>query len=231
MRRFQENVERRAAGEPLQYITGVQDFFGREFRVTHDVLIPRPETEELVEWIISNCRFPIDTLKVLDIGTGSGCIAIALKRRLGRAEVWGCDKSEAALRIAGKNAGMMKVDVNFSQIDFLSKQERNKLPSFDLIVSNPPYIPERDKSGMLPNVLEYEPATALFVPDNDPLVFYNAIADFGKDHLHANGSIYMEIHKDMGPAVTELFQSKGYQAELKNDMQGNERMVKAVLIS
>lgn len=222
-------VSRLLTHEPLQYVLHEAWFCGLKFYVDKNVLIPRPETEELVEWIISDCKFPIDTLNVLDIGTGSGCIAVALKRRLGRAEVWSCDKSEDALRIATQNAITMNVDIRLLQIDFLSAQERNKLPSFDIIVSNPPYIPEKDRSTLSPNVLQYEPAAALFVPDNDPLVFYKAIADFGKEHLHKNGSIYMEIHKDRGTAVIELLQSKGYKTELKKDMQGNDRMVKAIL--
>jgi release factor glutamine methyltransferase len=222
-------ISRLLTHEPLQYVLHEAWFCGLKFYVDKNVLIPRPETEELVEWIISDCKFPIDTLDVLDIGTGSGCIAVALKRRLGRAEVWSCDKSEAALRIAIQNAATMNVDIRLLQIDFLSVQERNKLPSFDIIVSNPPYIPEKDRSTLSPNVLQYEPAAALFVPDNDPLVFYKAIADFGKEHLQKNGNIYMEIHKDRGTAITELFQSKGYNTELKKDMQGHDRMVKAVL--
>jgi release factor glutamine methyltransferase len=221
-------INRLLTQEPLQYILNEAWFCGLKFYVDKNVLIPRPETEELVEWIISDCKFPIDTLQLLDIGTGSGCIAVSLKRRLGRAEVWACDKSEAALQVAIQNAKTMNVDINFVQLDFLSKQ-RDKLPRFDIIVSNPPYVPEKDKSTMLPNVLEHEPHTALFVPDDDALIFYKAMADFGNDHLQKNGSIYAEIHKDLGTAVLDLFRSKGYKAEVKKDMHGNERMVKAVL--
>lgn len=222
-------ISRLLTHEPLQYVLHESWFCGLKFYVDENVLIPRPETEELVEWIISDCKFPIDTLRVLDIGTGSGCIAVALKRRLGRAEVWTCDKSADALRIATRNATTMNVDIQLLELDFLDDRERSKLPAFDIIVSNPPYIPENDRSSMAANVLQYEPAAALFVPDNDALVFYKAIADFGKVHLQQNGTIYMEIHKDMGMAVIQLFQSKDYKAQLKKDMQGNDRMVKAML--
>lgn len=226
---FNKIITRLLTHEPLQYVLNEAWFCGLKFYVDKNVLIPRPETEELVEWIISDCRFPIDTLNILDIGTGSGCIAIALKRRLGKAEVWACDKSGGALAIAAKNAENMNVSISLLQTDFLTEQQRSQLPVVDIIVSNPPYIPEKDKGEMLANVLEYEPSTALFVPDNDPLIFYRTIADFGKTHLLKDGNIYMEIHKHMGAAVVKLFQSKGYQAELKKDMQGNERMVKAFI--
>lgn len=222
-------ISRLLTHEPLQYILNEAWFCGLKFYVDKNVLIPRPETEELVEWIIANCKFPIDTLSILDIGTGSGCIPVALKRRLGRADVWSCDINHAALQIATQNAGTMNVDINLIALNFLSKEERSKLPSFDIIVSNPPYVPEKDKLQMQPNVLNYEPGTALFVPDNDPLVFYKAIAHFGKDHLQKNGVIYVEIHKDLGPAVVQLFESNGYNTELKKDMQGNERMVRAFI--
>jgi release factor glutamine methyltransferase len=215
--------------EPLQYVLNEAWFCGLKFYVDKNVLIPRPETEELVEWIITHCKFPIDTLRILDIGTGSGCIPVTLKRRLGRADVSSCDVSSDALEVARQNSKTMNVDINLIQLDFLSKEERSKLPSYDIIVSNPPYVPEKDKLQMQPNVLNYEPAKALFVPDNDPLVFYKAIADFGKDHLLKSGVIYVEIHKDLGAAVVQLFESNGYGTELKKDMQGNERMVRAFI--
>jgi release factor glutamine methyltransferase len=180
-----------------------------------------------VEWVIANCKFPIDKLSILDIGSGSGCIPIALKRKLRKADVWSCDISEAALQVAKKNAETIGVDVNFLLVDFLNKEKRNHLSSFDIVISNPPYVPEKDKQQMQSNVLNYEPHTALFVPDNDALVFYKAIAEFGKDHLNPDGAIYTEIHEDLGEAVSGLFKSAGYITELKKDMQGKERMIKA----
>jgi release factor glutamine methyltransferase len=167
-------------------------------------------------------------MKILDIGSGSGCISIALKRKLRKPEVWSCDISEAALQVAKKNATDLGVDVNFIHLDFLNKEQREQLPSFDIIVSNPPYVPERDAEQMQPNVLKYEPATALFVPDNDALIFYKAIADFGKLHLYKDGTIYAEIHENIGEPVAKLFKSNNYSADLKKDMQGKDRMLKAV---
>jgi len=225
---LQEFTERLMQHEPVQYVLNETWFCGLKFYVDKNVLIPRPETEELVEWIIANCKFPIDKLKILDIGSGSGCIPITLKRKLRKAEVWSCDISETALQVAKKNANALGVDVNFFQLDFLDKDQRQKLPSFDIIVSNPPYVPEKDKEEMQPNVLKYEPATALFVLDDDPLIFYKAIADFGKHHLNKPGMIYAEIHESIGEAVTQVFESEHYSMELKKDMQGKQRMLKAV---
>lgn len=213
--------------EPVQYVLNEVWFCGLKFYVDKNVLIPRPETEELVEWIISDCKFPIDRLSILDIGSGSGCIPIALKRRLGKAEVWSCDISPGALQVAKKNAATLGIDVNFIELDFLNKRLRDNLPSFDIIVSNPPYIPETDKKEMRLNVLDHEPGTALFVPDNDALVFYKAIADFGKTHLNKNGVIYAEINENLGEITASFFQLNGYKTELKKDMQEKERMIKA----
>jgi len=214
--------------EPVQYVLNEAWFCGLKFFVDSNVLVPRPETEELVEWIISNCKFPVDELKILDIGSGSGCIPISLKRRIRKAEVWSCDVSDGALTVARKNAAELGTEINFLHLDFLQKNLWNDLPSFDIIVSNPPYIPEKDSQQMQPNVLNYEPATALFVPDDDPLVFYRAIAEFGKTHLKKPGNIYTEIHENPGPAITGLFQSMGYTTELKKDMQQKDRMIRAV---
>jgi release factor glutamine methyltransferase len=225
--RLQEYLGRLLQHEPVQYVLNECWFCGLKFYVDKNVLIPRPETEELVEWIISDCKFPVDTLSILDIGSGSGCIPIALKKRLGKAVVWSCDISQEALKIAGQNAATLGIDVRFFATDFLNEKETKKLPSFDIIVSNPPYIPEKDREIMHPNVLNHEPATALFVPDNDALVFYKAIAAFGKNHLNKNGVIYTEIHENLGKATADVFGANGYTTEIKKDMQGKERMVKA----
>ena len=222
-------TERLMQHEPVQYVLNESWFCGLKFYVDKNVLIPRPETEELVEWIISNCKFPVDELKILDIGSGSGCIPISLKRRLKKAEVWSCDIDSDALEVAQKNADALGTDVNFIQLDFLDRIGRDQLPSFDIIVSNPPYVPEKDRDTMRSNVLQYEPATALFVPDNDPLIFYKAIAEFGKEHLTPSGSIYCEIHETTGEEIARLFSSYGYTTELKKDMQQKDRMIKAVL--
>lgn len=220
-------LERLLTHEPVQYVLGEAWFCGLKFKVDANVLIPRPETEELVEWVITNCKFPLSQLRILDIGTGSGCIAIALKRRLGKAEVWACDLSQGALSMARENAQTLGMEVNFVEMDFLSPGDRSSLPSFDIIISNPPYIPEKDKEDMQPNVLNYEPLMALFVPDDDALLFYKAIADFGKDHLKKDGSIYMEIHEGLGADVLQYFQNEDYAAALKKDMQEKDRMIRA----
>lgn len=220
-------VERLLQHEPVQYVLNESWFCGFKFYVDKNVLIPRPETEELVEWIITDCKFPINELKILDIGSGSGCIPISLKRKLRKAEIWSCDISDEALQVAKKNTVTLGTDVNFLPLDFLNREQWSQLSSFDVIVSNPPYIPEKDAAAMQPNVLQYEPSTALFVPDNDPLVFYKAIAEFGKQHLNKDGAVYLEIHEDLGEAVSKLLQANGYTTELKKDMQGKDRMVKA----
>lgn len=233
-KQLQQYTERLMQHEPVQYVLNESWFCGFKFYVDKNVLIPRPETEELVEWVVTDCkpclpagRFPVDELKILDIGSGSGCIPISLKRRIPRAEVWACDICPEALEVAKKNSEALGTDVNLIQLDFLDKNTWQHLPSFDIIVSNPPYVPKKDKETMQANVLEFEPATALFVPDNDPLVFYKAIAEFGKTHLNKSGSIYTEIHESLGEATTKLLQANGYTTELKKDMQGKDRMIKA----
>jgi release factor glutamine methyltransferase len=213
--------------EPIQYVLSEAWFCGLRFYVDKNVLIPRPETEELVEWIITGCKFPIDELKILDIGTGSGCIPISLKRRLGKAEVWSCDISPEALQVAEKNAQNLGAEITFLQLDFLDPVQREKLPAFDIIVSNPPYILHSERYSMRANVLEYEPAKALFVANNDPLIFYNAIADFGKDHLIPGGFIYAEINESLGSETLDLFKQNNFRAELKKDMQEKDRMLRA----
>jgi release factor glutamine methyltransferase len=222
-------TERLLLHEPVQYVLNESWFCGLKFYVDKNVLIPRPETEELVEWIITDCKFPVDELKILDIGCGSGCIPVALKRRLRRAEVWACDVSQEALELAKKNAATLGTAINLIQLNFLDREQWDKLPSFDIIVSNPPYIPVKEKETMRPNVLQYEPATALFVPDNDPLIFYRAIAEFGKTHLNSSGSIYTEIHETLGADAKKLFQSAGYISEVKKDMQQKDRIVRSGL--
>ncbi|MDP4261903.1 MAG: peptide chain release factor N(5)-glutamine methyltransferase [Bacteroidota bacterium] len=225
---LREYTRRLLTHEPVQYVLNEAWFGGLKFYVDKNVLIPRPETEELVEWVIANCKFPLDKLSILDIGTGSGCIPVTLKRKLRKAQVYSCDISEAALEVAKRNASTLGVDVNLLSLDFLDKVKREQLPSFDIIISNPPYVPEEDKQQMQPNVLNYEPPAALFVPDKNALIFYEAIAEFGKGHLNPGGTIYVEIHEGLAKAVSGLFTSKGYRTEIKKDMQGKERMIKTV---
>jgi release factor glutamine methyltransferase len=216
--------------EPIQYLINEAWFAGMIFYVDKNVLIPRPETEELLAWIVKDCAQRANHKKILDVGTGSGCLAIALKNKMPNAEIWACDVSEEALNVARMNADALNATIDFIPLDFLDAEQRNQLPRVDIIVSNPPYIPERDKNEMKKNVIEFEPATALFVPNENSLVFYNSIADFGKEKLNKNGNIYVEIHESLGEQVKNLFQSKGYTSiELKKDLQGKDRMIKVVL--
>jgi release factor glutamine methyltransferase len=207
--------------KPVQYVLHETWFCGMKLYVDENVLIPRPETEELVEWIVSEVKEG----KVLDIGTGSGCIAIALKKKLPPLDVTGCDVSEQALAVASKNK---QADVTLIQADILDSQSWTSLPSPNVIVSNPPYIPLKDKNLMRDNVLQYEPHIALFVEDNDPLLFYRAIAAFAKKNLLPGGAIYVEIHEDLGSGVQEIFRANGFtRTVIRKDMQGKDRMVKA----
>ncbi|MDZ4795286.1 MAG: peptide chain release factor N(5)-glutamine methyltransferase [Bacteroidota bacterium] len=216
--------------EPVQYVLNESWFYGSKFYVDKNVLVPRPETEELVEWIITDATQRDGTLTLLDIGSGSGCIPVSLKSKLPTSAMWSCDSSPAALEVAKKNAAELGTSIHFLELDFLDPEQWKQLPSFDIIVSNPPYVPEKDKETMKPNVLEYEPPTALFVPDNDPLIFYKAIAQFGKTHLNSKGLIYTEIHEGLGKETMDLFSSEGYQPELKKDMQQKDRMIRSGLV-
>ena len=227
---FQEAVQRLKEYEPIQYIIKEAWFHGLKFFVDERVLIPRPETDELVEKIISYLK---ETKKnkatILDIGTGSGCIAVSLKKQLPGLSVTAIDESKDALEVARINAESLQTEIEFRQINFTDKKNRAALPAFELIVSNPPYIPEKDKTSMHRNVLDYEPHTALFVPDNNPLLFYEAIAGFAADHLAKGGAIFLEIHEELGDAVKALFDSTSYSAvEIIKDMQGKDRIVKIV---
>lgn len=216
-------------GKPLQYVLEEAWFAHLPFYVNQWVLIPRPETEELVEWIrLENGN--IMGLRILDIGTGSGCIPIALKKQMPGASIISIDKSKEALDVAAKNALDLKAVIELKSLDFLDQEQWEQLGEIDLIVSNPPYIMESEKPSMESHVLDYEPSMALFVPDQDPLLFYRNIAQFGQTHLSINGTVYLEINQALGKEVCALFESMGYYTELKQDMQGKDRMVKAQLL-
>lgn len=213
--------------EPIQYILGTTDFFDFKIRVNRNVLIPRPETEELVQWIVSSHSQDQDGLKVLDMGTGSGCIAIAVAKTLPKTKVMALDNSQAALEIAERNAKEHKTKVTFLQADMLDPclalNER-----FDIIVSNPPYVRELEQKEMSINVKRYEPKEALFVPDDSALMFYEALAAFGQAHLRPNGLLYMEINQYLANETAQLFVDKKYKdIELKKDIFGNYRMLLA----
>ncbi len=209
---------------PVQYVIGHAWFAGLVFRVGPAVLIPRPETEELVQEAIQFIRANNKTT-VLDIGTGSGCIPISIKKQLPAISVTAIDVSEAALAVAKENAQLNHVAVEWMQKDFLQQEEWSALPLYDVIISNPPYIPEAEKEMLDENVTAHEPHLALFVPDNDALLFYERIAVFAGQHLAAGGSIFMETHEAQAHNVAALFSANGFNTAVKKDINGNDRML------
>lgn len=225
---FHSALNRLQDKEPVQYILGETNFYSLNFKVTPDVLIPRPETEELVEWIIQDATIQIDNkkIRILDIGAGSGCIAISLANNLPYATVSALDISEKALQIAKENAQHNKVDIHFIQADILKIAT---LPQrYDIIVSNPPYVREEEKMQMHENVLEHEPKEALFVSDETPLLFYDKIADLAKKHLSEKGCLYFEINQYLGKETLQLMKAKGFTSvELRKDFLGKNRFIKA----
>jgi release factor glutamine methyltransferase len=233
---FQYIITRLKAQEPVQYITGETEFYGRKFKVTSDTLIPRPETEELIvlvlgsEFLVQNqkIRTKNSELRILDIGTGTGCIAISLACELPDTQVFAYDISEEALKIAQENAGRNRANVIFEKVDFLSLSPSSPSP-FSIIVSNPPYVMNSEKAEMGRNVLEYEPHLALFVEDDDPLIFYRNIADFASKNLIDKGLCVVEINQTFGLETAELFWNQGFRSvEVLKDMFGKDRIVKAI---
>lgn len=224
-RKLEDILSRLKKGEPHQYVFGKSEFYGIELKVTPDVLIPRPETEELVEWILSENR-SVDSM-ILDIGTGSGCIAVALGKKLPHAAIYAWDISGKALEVAAENAKNNGVVVHFTRRDILLTFSTEVF--FDVIVSNPPYVMESEKRTMEENVLHFEPHDALFVPDNDPLLFYERIADVALEMLNARGRLYFEINRKKGEMICAMLQEKGYvDVVLRKDISGNFRMIRAV---
>lgn len=214
--------------EPIQYVLGEAWFDGQCFEVNRHTLIPRPETAELVAWIVADRLHDTHPLHILDIGTGSGCIAIRLAARLPNARVEAWDISGEALEVAQRNNKRLHTDVRFSCRDILKASASE--PAYDLIVSNPPYITEAERHDMQPNVLDWEPASALFVGNEDPLIFYRAIARFGRQALRSGGQLYVEINRAYGKDVARLFTELGYRdILLRKDYIGNDRMIKATI--
>ena len=217
-------LERLSNGEPLQYVIGSTPFCGLTFRVDSRVLIPRPETAELVEWVAQDAA---QTGSLLDVGTGSGCIAISLAHRLPGWNVQGWDISDGALEVARENSRLNGTQVEFCKADILNADSDCR---FDVIVSNPPYVMESEKSQMEDTVLEFEPHLALFVSDSDPLLFYKAIAAFGHRTLNTGGRLYFEINPLLVEEMKEMLMSAGYHdVEVRNDIFGKPRMIKAIL--
>lgn len=211
-------------GKPYQYVIGESLFYGLEFFVNEEVLIPRPETEELVEWILNETSKNL-TISILDIGTGSGCIPIVLKKYLPNATIYSIDISEKALEIAKRNANYHHQEIHFLNIDFLNFSLEDEL-KFDVIVSNPPYIPNQEKEKLDQQVVDFEPNLALFVPDDQPLLFYEKILEFSLQHLNKKGKIFLEVHQNLANEVVELFKNEYKKVELRNDISSNPRMIK-----
>ena len=218
--------------KPVQYVLGEAWFMGMRFYVNEHVLIPRPETEELVDMVIKEIKRDIaadvlknkNKLRILDIGTGSGCISIAIKKYVSDAEVYLVDVSEKAIQVARKNSELNSADVNFILSDILDESKWNDLPPIDIIVSNPPYIPSNEKNLMENNVTKFEPHIALFVPDSDPLTFYKAIVRFAEKKLLPGGKVYLETHANYSEKVKDLFSDLG-DTRITNDMQNKPRFV------
>ena len=226
---FEDALTRLKNYEPIQYILGATEFYSLPFKVDRNVLIPRPETEELVDWILEttkNQKQIAKTIKILDIGTGSGCIAVALAKNLPQAEVWALDISKNALNIARQNADLNEVSIRFIEANILTLETLST--KFDVILSNPPYVKQAEKLLMKPNVLNHEPHLALFVNNENPLIFYDKIADFAKTNLSSDGTLFFEINQYFGAELSALLKQKGFtNIELKQDLFKVDRMVKA----
>jgi release factor glutamine methyltransferase len=234
---------------PVQYVLEEAWFAGLPFWVDENVLIPRPETEELVGWIIKEITdqrgvhnttsgpLPVPAnhpqsnqfagLHVLDVGTGSGCIPVVLKKKFPGITMTALDINAGALEVAAKNAARQQVVINFLLCDFLQEEKWKDFPVFDIIVSNPPYVTHTESISMNRNVLDFEPHSALFVPDEDPLLFYRKLALFSNQHLSTTGHLFAEINGNMGKEVTVLFNNEGFHVDIKKDMQGKNRMLRA----
>lgn len=226
---FKEIQKQLLSGRPLQYVLGKADFYGYSFHVNEHVLIPRLDTEELVHLVLET--LPVEKkLQGLDIGTGSGCIPIVLKKQRNSWDIQAIDVSPEALKVAAKNAQDLEAEIDFRQMDILDKKERSVLPVFDFIISNPPYIPERERNLVPGFVKDFEPSLALFVEDHDPLLFYRSIAEFALDHLIANGILFFETNEFNAEKVITMLEQKGFEkVELVKDMSGKDRMIKAFL--
>jgi release factor glutamine methyltransferase len=224
--RFEALLAPLRQGRPIQYVLGEAHFYGLVLEVNEAVLIPRPETEELVHWILAEEK--LDALTVLDAGTGSGCIPLALKKKRPAWAVWAADVHEDALLIARRNAERLGLDVHFLRLDLLDDSTWDELPGLDILVSNPPYIPPSERHLMPPQVLQFEPESALFTTEEDPLQFYKALAGLGQQKLESGGRIYLECNEFRLHAVAELLSNYGYRSLcVQADMQGKERMIRA----
>lgn len=233
-KQLNEKLRQLLQHKPVQYVLNEAWFYKMKFFVNEHVLIPRPETEELVEWVVEEIRNKKLEIRnkevlfsILDIGSGSGCIPVALKKELPDAAITSIDISYEALEVAKQNATTQNVKIEFIQLDFLDVKSIKPLPLFNIIVSNPPYIPENEKSKLDKNVVDHEPHLALFVGDNDPFIFYKTIAAFAKTHLKKEGEIFVEVHENYAEEVKKIFEGKNFKTETRKDIYGRERMIKA----
>lgn len=222
---IQDTLQELLLHKPVQYVLGEAWFYHMKLKVNQHVLIPRPETEELVEQLIKDRKSKLTDPAILDIGTGSGCIPIAIKKNLPASKLTAIDVSKDALALATENAAMHNAHISFIELNFLDETSWQNLGLFDVIVSNPPYIPANEKEELGKNVTDFEPHLALFVPDNSPLLFYEKIAAFGKDHLLPNGKIYLETHENFAKETAALFRDFYQTVMIKKDMYGKERMI------
>ena len=224
-------TERLKKNEPVQYVLGEAWFAGMKFKVNKNVLIPRPETEELVDWIVKESeKSKVKSQNVVDIGTGSGCIPITLKKKLPEANISAIDVCSEALFTATENAVTLNAEVNFILLDFLDEEKWKELAQYDIIVSNPPYVKQSEINTMHDRVKEFEPHLALFVPDEDALLFYKKLSGFALKHLKPGGNLFVEINEALAEQVVNLFRSTGFaNIELRKDMQEKDRMIKATL--
>lgn len=220
-------AKRIMAGEPVQYITGIANFYGYNFKVNQHALIPRPETEELVNWVLEDLKDKNLQYDLIDIGTGSGCIPLTLKKKKPSLRVFGVETSLDALNVARVNAKRLDIEFPVYKFDFLDEGYWENLSSYDLIVSNPPYVAHSERDKMDHHVLDYEPNLALFTPDDNYLIFYEKVAAFAKSHLKPGGTIYMEMNEFKVPEIKEVFKLAGYEhIEVRKDLQGKERMIR-----
>lgn len=222
---IQNTLQQLLQHKPIQYVLGEAWFYHMKIRVNEHVLIPRPETEELVEQLIKDRKSKLTDPAILDIGTGSGCIPIAIKKNLPASKLTAIDVSKDALALAKENAALHNAHISFTELNFLDETNWPALGMFDIIISNPPYIPINEKEKLAKHVSDFEPHLALFVPDRSPLIFYQKIAAFGRDHLLPNGKIYLETHEDHAKETAALFQNNYQTVMVKKDMYGKERMI------
>ncbi len=216
-------ISRLNDGEPLAYVTGVQYFYGLRLNIDDSVLIPRPETEELADWVINDIS--TSDCQILDIGTGSGALAIAVAYKT-KSHLLAVDISPSALSVAARNSQKLGVRIEIREVDFLNHKSRNRLGVYDVIMSNPPYVSEGDALNLGDDVLIHEPHEALFAPGDDPLIFYKRIAEFGRDHLNEGGAIYVELNEYLASEIDTIFSGE-YEVIVRKDLQGKQRMLKA----